>query len=345
MISTKKLKLIKLAAIVATAYILFFAASQTSEETIGQEKKFLSSDYLMQGSASLKEPLLRATAASPLRFFDTARGYYPNAKIKPQLPILRDAADNGDSYAACVLATALILCAKKDDDSLLSRYPSSYLTSLTEKELGSLAASAVSYESKKNNICNGMTDYDFEDINERIYQAASYSNPRAMRIFAMHSNAWGNPSHSDKRDYVLTDERRDLSEEMLNNAADSGDPDALLIINSVYLVGSIHTPYGSRIEVVKDPVKAIAAFSALESVNAYQLKSRLYKSDLEDIRLSLNREFENLSENDKNRLKKMEDIYRNAYLIKSRESSIKDDLLNEFPEKSCSEVQKNPSSV
>jgi hypothetical protein len=267
------------------------------------------------------------------------RSYYPNAAIKNQLPDLRDAADKGDSHAACVLSRALVLCRNAAEDLSLSRYSSHYLASLSEKEVDSFTSNLASNEGAVSEICRGINKSDLHDIGERIYQSAALGDKGAMYMFSAQSYSQDNFGEGNLLSDVLAQRHSQHAESMINDAADSGDPAALLSIYTAYSLGFIDTDSTRRVSFEVDIVKAIAAFRALLSVDDFYLKSRYSPYDFANAEKSIQHSMSMLDDADKVRLAKMEDAYIRSYRSKRRARDVSEELRNELPEQACAEIK------
>jgi hypothetical protein len=331
------------------SFLLFFIiiafAFLYRAEIYGHDKKALhaemvsTSDLNNKNSSLSPSDYIRLAAASPK--FDTSkkvRSYHPSAALKYQLPELENAADKGDPYAACILSRALLLCKNNGSGSRLARFSSEYLASLSEKGVDSLSSVIASLESASSAICKDIGQYDFEEIDGRIYQSAAAGDVSAMLMFAMQSYNQSGLQQSVTRDQFNSKRHSEHAERMMSHAADTGDPDALNAIFFSYSVGLIHTPYNT-IALRPDPVKAIAAFRALMKVDAYFLKSRYTAYFFSEAEKSIESTLSTLNDADKTRIAEMEDAYIRAYRAKRRARSIDEDILNELPQEACADSE------
>ncbi len=329
------LKSIILSSILALL-IFFYHTEITSTENKISGFALLGDSLAQNNTPSFMTPMRLKESYSISDSSNKLRPYYPNVAIKYQLPILRDAAEKGDSRAACILSHALLLCRQSDTDSSLSRYSSDYLKSLSEKEVESSATGIASHESAVSAICEGIDQYDLEELDERIYQSAVLGDVRAMRIFAMQPNNQSSPQNSDERYNLHAERHNEYAESMINRAADSGDPAALESIYFAYSTDYFETGSNSS-NLSRDTVKSIAAFRALLSVDDYYLKSRYTPYDFANAEKSIKRRVSMLSDSDRARLTEMEDNYIRAYRFERRASSIGEELINELPEQACAD--------
>lgn len=213
------------------------------------------------------------------------------------------------------------------------------MASLSEKEADSLASAVASRESAASAICEGIDPYDLEEIDGRIYQSAALGDVGAMRIFSMQSYSQDGLLQLDERDHFKAERHSEYAESMMNHAADAGDPDALNAIFFSYSAGIIYTPF-NKANLRVDPVKSIAAFRALLSVDEYFLKSRYSAHFFTEAEKSIKSRFAMLNDADKIRLAEMEDAYIRAYRAERRAHGIEEELFNELPEKACADIKK-----
>ncbi len=327
-----------LMSLIAILLIFFYNVETTDVEKKVLRHRSTSIGELNTHSNTLPLRASKSSAALSSRSFfqKKIRSYYPNAAIKYQLPILRDAADKGDSHAACVLSHALLLCKKIEEDLSLFRYSNHYLLSLSKKEVEFLVASIASHENAASAICENVDQNDLEEIDERIYQSAALGDKSAMHIYATQSNNQNIPQKPGEKIEFLAERYSEHAESMINHAADSGDPAALLSIYITYSSGFIETGSSPRVQLERDPVKAIAAFRALLTVDDFYLKSRYTPYDIANAEKSIKRRLSTLNNADRVRLAEMEDAYILSYRAERRTSSIEDEFLNELPEQACS---------
>ena len=119
----KFLKPIILASVLAI-FIFFYHAEITIAEKKASEFALLRDSITQNKTPSLLTSMRLKESYSISDSSKKLRHYYPNAAIKYQLPILRDAAKKGGSHAACILSRVLLLCKQSDTESSLSRYSS-----------------------------------------------------------------------------------------------------------------------------------------------------------------------------------------------------------------------------
>ena len=290
--------------------------------------------------ASLK--VTAEQAAEPVRSHPRASFAYSFSQdnsLKFQLPFLLEAAQSNDSYAACVLARALQICRQRDSenesDFFLDAYPSEYTASLSDEEVASLANAVAIREKKASAICDQIVASDYEMFDEIVYKSARLGDPVSMRVFALQHDKrtmFGDPVAVSK---LHVDRHGKYAEQMLNRAADAGDPVAIRSVYSVYATGVISTSF-DKVKVRRDEVKSIAAYIALKAVDDYRLKARSSAKEIAQTEQNIHESVSGFSQADQIRLARLKEAYVRAYRAKRRPVSTREELLDTLPEQACS---------
>ncbi len=282
----------------------------------------MQSDHDSNGKGIASSESATVQAAMPVRSHPRASIAHTFSQDKPlkfQLPFLLEAAKNNDSYAACVLARALQICRQRDDegesDAFLDAYASEYTATLNNEEVASLANAVAIREKKASAICDQIIASDQDIFDDIVYKSAQSGDPVSMRIFALQHDKrtmFGDPVAVSK---LHIDRHNKYAEQMLNRAADAGDPIAIRSIYSVYATGVISTSF-DKVKVRRDAVKSIAAYAALKSVDDYRLKARSRAGDIAQAEAYINESVSGFNQTDHIRLARLKEAYVRAYRTK-----------------------------
>lgn len=194
--------------------------------------------------------------------FNAATVYDALAPLGQQLPRLRAEAGRGNTYAICILATALDSCVEQMMGS--NESPWKDLSSGDAIEKGNdRQIQEFSAELEKHKrldfMCTSVNQNDMLERDAWMLKSAVSGNPRSMARFALNPDFAG-VMRMDDIDRMI--EYRKSAENMLNRAASAGVPDAILGVYRAYSYGAIVTSVG-ELKVDKDPAKAVAAAKAI----------------------------------------------------------------------------------
>jgi hypothetical protein len=278
---------------------------------------------------------------SPNKLLSGARRIFPSELVssmalKPQLSGLRAAADQGDSRAACTLASALYLCGQRKYHDPLFDYPDEYFAGMSLKSEEKSAFALSLYEERKSAMCADMDESDFFDIDKRILQSALAGYPNAIKKIVLLVD------RSSENDAITSEEfavaYRENAEKMMNSAAEHGDIDAIASITMAYSFGYIVTPAG-KVPVREDDVKALAAQSALAWIRANTEMEKLSPThivnDNEISRKSIRNLASRMDQNDLSRFMKIESNYILSYQEISKKRNDSPAFFDDFPERAC----------
>lgn len=205
-------------------------------------------------------PGMRAASAG-MTF--AGRSVYDSKKsLGTQLPELRRFAQAGNSYATCVLATALDLCVQRMMGS--ADAPWSELESGNAIENGDDAQVVkISAEVERHKqlalMCDDVSQTDMLERDVWMERSAKGGNPRSMALYALNPMFGGIMRLEDMEriaDYAKN------AESMLNRSAKAGVPEAIAGVYRAYNYGEIGTSIGT-VKVEKDPAKAAGAAMAM----------------------------------------------------------------------------------
>ena len=233
-----------------------------------------------------------------------------------------------------------MLCKLREDIDVnygisMARYSEDYIASLGEEEAAAMAKVVSERKKLIDASCVYIEKADFEKIDEALYRSAALGDPASMRLFALQGDKVNMFGEKQQMSRERADLHQKFAEQMLNGAADAGDPAAIKAIYSVYASGKIHTPAGD-IEVRRDLVKSAAAYLALVSVNDFNLQATSQPQDFENAEKMIDIVLSRFGEADQIRLAKLESQYVIAYRKKNRPKTISEALVESFPEQGCS---------
>lgn len=291
--------------------------------------------------------LVQPYHGSVAQFFETASirrdaqgvGTHASLALKPQLPVLRSAADRGDTRAACTLAWALELCGRRSQHDRMLDYPDEYLASLDDSQAEKVSRALEFRERRVSAICAGMTPEDAVDVEERLLQSALTGHPESMARFATLSKLPEKYSVFSSAEFSAA--YRENAESMLNRAAEAGDLHALSSISFAYSSGSISSALGD-LPVKIDRIKAIAATSALIRIRGSGEKEKMppqhvyvgetgNQTMLQSVREVLKR----ANQGELTRFAQLESAYIDAYNRHLQASRVAHGLIDDLPEQAC----------
>lgn len=188
--------------------------------------------------------------------------YVPLEPLGEQLPQLRAEAIRGNTYAACILATALDACVEQMMGSVESPWKDLSSGDAIEKgddrQVEQFSAELERHKAQSF-MCANVTQGDMLERDAWMFQAAMSGNPRSMARFALNPDFAG-VMRLDDMDRMI--EYRKHAEAMLNRAADAGVQEAILGVYRAYAEGAIGTSVGT-LKVHADPAKAVGAARAI----------------------------------------------------------------------------------
>lgn len=204
--------------------------------------------------------------------------YSPLEPLGQQLPELRAQARRGNTYAICVLATALDSCVEQMMGSIESPWKDLSSGDAIEKgddrQVEKFSAELEKHKAQEF-MCANVTQYDMLERDAWLFQSAMSGNPRSMARFALNPDFAG-VMRLDDMDRMI--EYRKHGENMLNRAADAGVQEAILGVYRAYSNGTIGTSVGT-LKVDADPAKAVGAARAvlpfLEEADRKEMESEI----------------------------------------------------------------------
>lgn len=314
--------------------IFFFAYSDSSK------KKYFSEDSIRHEAPQRDMSRGNAEFSAMPNPASAGEGLHKNAvfmpamPLKPQLSALKEAADEGDAKAACVLATAQDFCGRTMNNLPVMEYPQSYLSALNDAQFEKFMRSVAMRETRAANLCADIRPEDLLDVNERLLNSALLGNTKAMTRFALLPALPDGISVASKERLAMA--YRGNAESLLNRAASFGDIEAIANVASAYAAGNITSAMGD-LSVKVDSVKSAAASRAMarisEDLAKKQMPSFYDSHDLpqEGIQWLM----QGMSQAELLRLEKLESVYYNAYWLRSKDGRLDRDPLDDLPEFAC----------
>jgi hypothetical protein len=249
--------------------------------------------------------------------------YDPSVPLVRQLRRLRDLADLGDAHAACIVASALDLCARGADRIPIAGYEQLDPTSLGDTDIDRIAES-IEFADRYAATCDGLTRDNFIDMEASLLQAAKSGHPRSMTRFALLPFVRNDLDGQAAANF--THAHRTSAEAMLNRAAEAGDREAIRGVRDAYSLGYITTAMGA-VPVRKDLAKSTAASSAI----AIQMSETDHRSIEEMVAVAIHR----MSDQERARFARLQAVYIRAYRLPPTAGDSAD-AMGEFPETVCS---------
>lgn len=249
--------------------------------------------------------------------------YDADAPLATQLHTLRALSDNRDPYATCVLAWALDLCARGTEHVSISEYYDADMKNLDDKSINDIAM-FFEYRQRRATLCSGLVETDLWDIDQRLLQSARMGHVRSMTLLAQFPARAGSGLDTSTASFLQA--HREHAEDMLNRAAEAGDPAAIRETHDSYGRGYIISSLGD-IKVEIDLAKSIAALQAI-SLHANQ-------EDRKELDQVVADAVAKMSPRQRLRFERLAAAYSRAYLGKRGAEDQLQRAFDEFPEKVC----------
>jgi hypothetical protein len=264
--------------------------------------------------------------------------YHASVALKSQIAGLRSAADSGNAYAACVLASALDLCGRRRNDLVMFDYPDGYLTSLSDTQADRFSMAISRREQAMSIMCLGIEPEDLRDVDERLLQSALAGHPASMARLASLPEKSNRGLNITKKQFAIA--YREHAEVMLNRAAESGELSAIEQISSAYAMGAITSAMGN-LPIKADELKFLAASHALTLIRDDLKKRRLpvdYFDD-QELRVTIRSRMAGMRKEELSRFSRLTSTYYRAYRARYAESDDNFAPLDELPERACASVE------
>ncbi len=258
--------------------------------------------------------------------------YSPLEPLGQQLPELRAQARRGNTYATCVLATALDSCVEQMMGSIESPWKDLSSGDAIEKgddrQVEKFSAELEKHKAQEF-MCANVTQNDMLERDAWLLQSAKSGNPISMARFALNPDFAG-VMRLDDMDRMI--EYRKSAESMLNRSADAGVQEAILGVYRAYSDGAIGTSVGT-LKVDTDPAKAVGAARAVLPF--------LDEAERREIESRIGMMIAKMDKTQQGRMVSTERAYKKAY--ESRASAgmnLQDSRKANSPEAVCSEYAK-----
>lgn len=248
-----------------------------------------------------------------------------NATLASQLHGLRALSDNQDPYATCVLAWALDLCARGPDRVSISEYFNADMKDLDETGISDIAM-YLEYQERYVTLCSGLVETDLWDIDMRLLQSARMGHLKSMTLLAQFPARDGSGLGASTPSFLQA--HRENAEEMLNDAAESGDPAAIREIKNAYSSGYIISGLGD-VKVDIDLAKSMAALHAIALYANQEEKKELDEAVTDALA--------QMSPRQRLRFDRLAASYGRAYRSKHEAEDQFQLALNDVPEKVCAD--------
>lgn len=316
--SDRKLSLLKLSVALAAAVVVagggLMLLVSGSDSAIASEAVSQASVDTGSAMPDGPEPMAMSVNAADGRAGPGVAGFHgksvydSNKSLGAQLPDLRRYAEAGNSYATCVLATALDLCVQRMMGS--ADAPWSDLASGEAIENGDDAqVGKLSYELEKHKqltlICDDVSQSDMLERDVWMQRSAMAGNPRSMASYSLNPIFGGTMRLEDME---RMQEYEKNAENMLNRAAAAGVPEAIAGVYMAYSNGAIATSIGA-VKVEKDPAKAAGAAMAMLEFAAAEEKSK--------IQVAIDELVAKMNDDERSRMAAMRKSYGQAYRSKT----------------------------
>ncbi len=151
--------------------------------------------------------------------------YDPTLTLGVQIGRLEGLADRGDPYATCVLAWALDMCMSNRSSVDPEDFIRGSDEDLDENEIEAVERK-IEYRRAVDHACADVNAENFPRFGRRLFESAKTGSIRSMTRFAYAQGDFG--QGDPEADASLSNEYRENAEDMLNRAADAGDPEAIL---------------------------------------------------------------------------------------------------------------------
>ncbi len=301
-----------------------------SEDSPGQhERAGRASTDKVDSAAAAVQPASISTGISGATRSARARSisYDANAPLSSQLRALRRHADQGDRYAACILAFALDLCARGAERVITDDYAHTISEAVVDEAVDRMAV-GMAFKERHALACIGMEEERYEDVDRRLLASALAGHVPSMRNFALLPSRPGRGVEGS--DPELAQAHRRHAERMLNAAAEAGDPQAVRAVHYAYAMGYITNGF-DELPVEKDAAKTYASLLVMSRHARSEDVPAMQRAVAQSVETMAPAEFERFA-----RLKSAYDRQGNSSETLWRGG---DDVMKDFPEVACADVE------